>query len=135
MSNLVIPDYGVIVFHDKSAKFITEDQFHAMVVAQTNPNVSRFQVGESYYSKASISKVLTIREYREQYPDKPQEDRKYPNQFEKYEKLENRVPVHGLPSLIRGLVRFVQEEKAQVREPKKALGMLERYEKKLARTK
>lgn len=112
MSELTIQrDYGVVVFHDKSTKFIDEDRFNAMVLAYTNPNIHKVNIGQSLYAKTSISKILTLEEYWREYPKAEPPVKKFEDQFEKYESITTRAnPKNGLASMIRGLKRFIDEE-------------------------
>lgn len=101
-------DYGAVVFHDGSVKLITEDEFNGMVLAYGNPGITKMQVGGGMYAKSSISKILTMEEYRKEYPQS-QPQRRFDNQFLKYGSLEEAAAGtrDGLSSMVRGLRKFV----------------------------
>lgn len=125
------PPYGVLMFHDKSHKLITETQFYAIIAPYSDPNTTKIQIGVSFYSKASIAKILTLEEFYTEYPTQRPEPRV--NQFEKYDNLPDNIPVHALPSLVRGLKRFLDEQKALGVETPKAQALYDSYLKKLNR--
>jgi hypothetical protein len=111
MNEIIIQtDYGVIVFHDKTTKYIDEDQFNNIVVAYTNPNITKLTIGQNLYSKSSISKILTLDEYWKEYP-KAEPIQKFDNQFKKYEGIEQIADTkNGLASMIKGLKRFIDKQ-------------------------
>jgi hypothetical protein len=77
---------AVILFYDESKKFLNQDQYQAIKSAYGNPNVQKLEIDGCLYSKSSISKILTLQEYYEQYPDEnvyygqPPKDDSYFNQ-------------------------------------------------------
>jgi hypothetical protein len=133
MNEIIIsPNYAVLVFHDKSTKFITEDQFNNLVVMYSNPNISKIQIDSNLYAKNSISKILTLDEYYREYPASKPEPQKE-DQFKKYEGLEQKpIGKNGLAQMIKGLKRFIDEEKAKgIQTPKASFELdrlLKRYE-------
>ena len=59
----------VILFHDKSRKFITEEKHNKIYELSANPSIKMFWLNKQSYSFGSISKMLPISEFYEQYPD------------------------------------------------------------------
>lgn len=131
MNEIIIQkDYGVIVFHDKTTKFIDEDQFNALVVAYTNPNQTKLSIGNNLYSKSSISKILSLEEYWKEYPQAKPEPKRV-NQFDKYDSIiQTTDSRNGLASLIKGLKRFIDKQNAKNIKTPKAQFELDRMVKK-----
>lgn len=117
--------YAVIIFHDKSHKFITQDQYHGIIMAQSNPNIKNIKLGDNLYYLGGINKILNIEEFYDEYPDK-RPDPKFKT-TSTYTSLTERVPVSGLPSLVKGLQNFVDQEVTTGKIPHKAMSLLERY--------
>ena len=61
--------YAVIIFHDKSRKFINEQQYNGIIGPYTNPDVAKLDIGGALYSKPSISKILAMEEFYDEYPE------------------------------------------------------------------
>lgn len=140
MNEIIIErDYGVIIFHDKSHRMITEDQFNKLVINYSNPNVTKIQLGDSLFSKNSISKILTVDEFNKEYPQEVS-DRKYEDGFKKYEGITQRsIGPNGLASMIRGLEKFIQGYRLKYdQNPTKAIferdRLIKKYEKQYAKT-
>ena len=131
MNELTIePAAAVIVFHDKSHKYITASQYENLVVMSTNPNAKQVQIGLDLYAKSSIQKILSLKEFNEEYPEKKQAPQ-FEDGFKKYESLTDKLPINGLPSLIKGLARFIKGYEADGKIAVKSRKLLERYEAKL----
>lgn len=128
---------AVLVFHDGSNKYITQNQYEALIGQYTNPNLQKIEIGGSLYSKSAISKILTLEEFYEEYPTKKPELKginEISNLYEydpskdlRSEKLANK----GLEQLLKGLGRYIAEEAAKGNKTPKAIAMYEQYEKKL----
>lgn len=120
---------AVIIFHDKSQKFINQNQHNAIFKAHSNPNVKTIEIDRSMYFIASMSKILTLEEYYIEYPDKKPE-RKFENQFTKYEGVEQMAnSKNGLESLIRGLKKFIDESFVETPKAQEHLDrMIKKYE-------
>lgn len=131
MNEIIIQkDYGVVMFHDKSTRFIDEDEYNAIIVAYSTPSITKLKIGDSLYSKSSVSKILSLEEYWKEYPQaKP--ERKFDNQFKKYESIEQLANGrNGLASLIKGLKRFIDEQMVKGIKTPKAQNELDRMVKK-----
>lgn len=61
--------YAVIVFYDKSKKFINEQQYNGIIGPFTDPEVAKLDIGGALYAKQSISKILTTEEFYNEYPE------------------------------------------------------------------
>ena len=59
-----------IVFNDRSVKEITEQQKMSIFEGSANPNFKNILIGDSLIAFSSIAKILSEKEYCEQYPDK-----------------------------------------------------------------
>lgn len=127
---------AVIVFHDGSEVFISQEQYETLLTNYSNPDLKDFRINNSLYTKSSISKVLSLEEFYEEYPKKKPEPVKE-NQFLKYEGLPSRVPENALPSLIKGLKRFIDEQAVEGMKTPKAQAILDswvkKYEQKLTK--
>ena len=59
-----------IIFNDRSVKEITEQQKMSIFEGSANPNLKNILIGDSLIAFSSIAKILSEKEYCEQYPDK-----------------------------------------------------------------
>ena len=58
----------VIIFNDRSIRFITDSQYQNALKLRVSKQ--GFGIDGDYYNFNSISKVLTVKEYYDQYPDR-----------------------------------------------------------------
>ena len=98
----------VIVFKDRSNVFITEKQYNNIMseCVEQKSEISKIDVNGQGYDLNSISKLLSIKQYYEQYPDK------------RPQTYNNPIIEHNKPSLsysrkikatMLGMERFVNE--------------------------
>ncbi len=76
----------IIVFHDKSTKWITTDQALGLSKAMDDPTLfNKYQnIGTAKIALSSIAKILSKKEYSEQYPNR-EIGRVFKNQFKQLE--------------------------------------------------
>lgn len=59
----------VIIFIDKSKQYITEVQANAIMERSSNIQFKNIQIDESLINFSSISKILTLEDFYQQYPE------------------------------------------------------------------
>lgn len=127
------PITQVIIFHDGSKKFITESQASLIMQSSNGQNKSITTPNLGMISFSSIAKVITLKEYYEQYPDQVPEYRKETNLNElpkQYETLEQQLEGHKnqFKGVLKGLKSFIDEE---IKKGNKPLNAIKTYEEKL----
>jgi len=62
----------VIVFNDRSAKFINKERADKIIILSTTPDttVAGVKIDNEYYKFATFAKVISALEYYKQYPQK-----------------------------------------------------------------
>jgi hypothetical protein len=116
----------VIITHSGGYYPITTEQNTRLEMVGLNDLI---EIDGNKIKGSSIAEVMTVSKFYDTHPNKKPEPKK--DDFAKYESLAERVPVEGLPSLIRGLKRAIDQFRAEGHEPVKALVLLDRYEKKM----
>jgi len=133
MNNLAIKTNNFyIIFYDSSHIIVTESQYEK--VLNTIDNNESFEINGNLYKSNSISKVLSEKQYNEEYPEKKVvHDRIQPNRgnyvnaypvFE-WTKLDS---IKALKELIRGLKQFIS---GCNHKPVRVIELKEQMEKKL----
>jgi hypothetical protein len=75
-----VDEQSVIVFHDKSKKWVTKAQAEHIFNASCEPGQKGILIDGSFYTFSAISKILSLKDFYDQFPDeRPAETR---NQFE-----------------------------------------------------
>ncbi|MFA7663168.1 MAG: hypothetical protein WCX88_04630 [Patescibacteria group bacterium] len=59
----------IIVFKDRSKKYITENQANALIIQSGNSAARGIMIDGGFIDFATIGKVLPVSEFYEQYPD------------------------------------------------------------------
>lgn len=97
----------VIVFHDGSRKFITKPT-HDAIWSLSGSGQEKLKIGDSLIAFSSIAKILSLSEFREQYPNE-QTDLFYKPLTPLLEipKLTNTKNPLWLKDMIKGLKRYI----------------------------
>ncbi len=123
---------SVIIFHDKSRKFITKAQESLIFQASGSSAKSITTPALGMITFSAIAKVMDIKDFYDEYPDERPETRE-----EWKETKEEHIPIEKmaelskekLKGLLKGLKQYLDEELAKGITPKHAL---ELYNNKLA---
>ena len=131
----------IILFHDKSKKEITDEQY-TKLLEQSVSGAKGIEIGGSFYTFSSMAKIPKKEDYEREYPDEAPEAR---NVFQElYGNTRDYTPIElnaeqqkGLmKGLLKGLKQFIDGELAKGRKPLNALKMyqekLERYKRRFA---
>ncbi len=127
------PITHVIVFHDKSKKFITEAQSNLIFQAScgTSKSITTPQLGLITFS--AIAKIIELKEFYDQYPDERPEFRPEfkPEPRAGYKTIEEQSLANTArrSGLAKGLKQFIRESEARGEDPLNAKAILERWEK------
>jgi hypothetical protein len=122
---------NVIIFHDGSRKFITEEQYTYLLEQQSLGHKSITTPKLGYIAYSSIAKIPEILDFYNQYPDERPEYRpewKGPV-TEPYKSLEEQALAteRGRNGLIEGLNKFINQAQGRGENPVHAMEILENY--------
>ena len=120
----------VILTHSGGNYFITAQQNDKLRFVGLN---DLFEVEGNRIKGSSIAEVMTTEKYYETYPEK--KPARGINQFDNFPAFTEQIPINGMPSMVRGLTKFINEQKAQGIETPNAMNLLERWVKKLDKSK
>lgn len=121
--------FAFIVFVDHSKLMIDADDYQRLLNAMANPDIKSIKIGQNAYTIGGISKVLTLEEFYNEYPDqKPDhygssQDRDYDS---KSVLQSDNISRNGLAALIRGMNTGIGILRAEGHEPKKAISERDR---------
>lgn len=121
----------VIIFWDGSKKFITQGQ-HDFLVQNSDGTKKTFPLDNQLYSFSSISKLLTLKEFYDQYPDQMPETRPQLNVEEVKPMSLDEQAKHNQAvrnGLIQGLEREIAIAEARGEDRTAARAILESYKK------
>lgn len=124
-------EYAVILFHDKSEKYINEREYQSLLKATENPQIKSVSINGNLLSLGGINKVLTLEEYYTEYPErKPNAGYGQPTSNYNFEDFRSeQLSKNGLASMIKGIKKAIAEFRAKGKEPTKALELLSKAEK------
>ena len=120
--SIKVEEQSVIVFHDKSKKWVTKAQAEHIFNASCEPGQKGILIDGSFYTFSSISKILSLKDFYDQFPDeRPAETR---NQFEEqYGSLGNqqiRKPTGRAKELmLSGLATYIRDNPNRCENAKK----------------
>ena len=121
----------IVIFHDGSKKHINESQASLLFQASTGnkKSITTPQLGMITFS--SISKILEIKDYYEQYPaETPSRLQEFkPESRKEYKTIEEMAlsDESRRNGLIIGITKFIQSEEKKGRNPVNAKAILERW--------
>jgi hypothetical protein len=129
-NQLIVPECH-IVFHDKTMMEVSQAQVDA-IAEGNNPFI---RLNGQLIARASIAKILTHREYLEEYPQILNPYRE--DKFEKYESIERKAIKSSrlLKLFIQGVQRHIDEQGGLEHASQGSKDLLERFQKKLLLTK
>ena len=137
-----VKNESVIIFHDKGEKWITEKQADYVLEQSCQPNAKGIKLDGSFYTFSSMAKILSEKDYYEQYPDKRPETKNVFEEF--YGNTRDYTPMertaeqskNQFSGLLKGLKSFIDGELKRGITPKYAIEIyeekLERYKQKFA---
>jgi len=64
-----VEEQSIIVFYDKSKKWVTRAQAEYLFNASCEPNKKGVKIDGSFYTFSSISKILSLKDFYDQFPD------------------------------------------------------------------
>lgn len=118
----------VIIFHDKSKKFVTKQQAE-VVINQSTTAAKGIKIDGSFIGFSSISKILSLQEFYNQYPD----ERPAPTAHQDFTgtgDILNRIltpiqinakRIRAVDQLIKGLQKYINSDKNQGTKKPEAL--------------
>lgn len=112
------PKTSIIIFHDKSNIFISEEQKNTLY-SEPVVKSGKIIIDDQMYSLSSMSKVLSLDEFYRQYPDKAPEYRKEFNVEDVIPMTEEQLR-NMRRGVMKGLKQFIDEEVAKGGKPVKA---------------
>lgn len=106
-------NFAIIIFVDKTKLFIGPEDYQRLLNAMADPEIKSIKIGQSAYTIGGVSKVLTLEEFYNEYPDqKPagygsSQERDYSNVPDRRgDKIFMR---NGLYSMIKGINSAIAE--------------------------
>jgi len=115
---------NVIIFHDKSKVFITNQQ-KDLCYSEVASRSGKIIIDGQMYSLSNMAKVLSIEDFYQQYPEERPPERKEFDNEEVIPMTPEQVK-NMRKGLMIGLKRYIDEQKAQGKEPKTAKIIYER---------
>lgn len=107
---------AVILFVDGSRKWITKEQYNTLY--EESATLDKFDIDGNVYKFHSVSKILTAKEYREQYPEEVRDEQPVYPELSAGDVV-NRIlspidsknkQVRVLESLIKGISKYIDSE-------------------------
>jgi hypothetical protein len=103
----------VVIFHDKSKKFISQAA-HDAIWNMSSTGSEKLRLGDNMISFSSIAKILTLKEFYTQYPDERRKlDEKAQIEYKNFNGLGYRGIIDSckttfaIESMIRGLKEYI----------------------------
>lgn len=121
----------VIIFHDGSKVFITDNQAES-VIQMSGGQSKGIKINGNYYTFSSISKIVSTQEYYNQYPDQVPDHRSevFTETTQPYESVEQQLESHKnqFKGVLKGLKQYIDEE---ITKGNKPLVAIKTYQEKL----
>jgi len=122
---------NVIIFHTGGEKWVSQKQADYILEQSCQPNAIGTKIDGSFYKFSTMAKILTTKDYYEQYPDKRVDVR---NDFEDlygdanaYQPMEKIIANSQTQSkgLLKGLKGFIDRELNSGNKPENAIRLYE----------
>ena|SRR4030067_75031 len=120
-----------IIFFDKSILWVDQQKANAIDDLIRNRKSQPFDIDGNLYITSSIAKILSEREYKEQYPDKQEQGQIFRNNFPQladkidyqYESIDEQAirATNGRQQLIADLQRYIDENPNRCENAKQLL--------------
>lgn len=127
-----VSEKSIIIFHDRSKKWISSKQAEA-IYSMSGSTQKGVTIDGSFYTFSSISKILSVQDFYQQFPDeRPEETPEWKKEDHvSLSEQVNRTP-ESLSGLLKGLKRYIDMELSKGNTPKNAISL---YDEKLKKYK